>query len=126
VGITFPRSSTLPGTRRGILPLIFRPYVVFTLHNCYFAGTFETSDHKIREPKIERNTTPCRTQNVIHPAKRGVKRVEIEVAMLDFDRSIASSSRVLLPPLAAGLTLSLCVGRHRIDRGLSPRRYVWC
>ena len=31
MGITFPRSSTLPGTRRGILPLIFRPYVGFSL-----------------------------------------------------------------------------------------------
>ena len=58
MGITFPRSSTLPGTRRGILPLIFRPYVVFSLHNCYFVGAFETSDHKIRETKIEKKSHP--------------------------------------------------------------------
>jgi len=45
---------------------------------------FETSDYKFHETKINKNTTPCQAQNAIHPAKRGVKRVEIELAMLDF------------------------------------------
>ena len=56
----------------------------YSLHNWYFVRAIETSDHESREKKIERNTTPCQTQNTIHPAKRGVKRVEIELAMLDF------------------------------------------
>jgi len=39
---------------------------------------------KTHEIKIEKSTTLCQTQNAIHPAKCGVKRTEIELAMLDF------------------------------------------
>jgi len=38
--------SPVPPPSQGTPPLIFHPYVVFSLHNCYFIGAFETSIHK--------------------------------------------------------------------------------
>ena len=36
------------------------------------------------EKKIEKNTIPCRISREIDPAKRGIKRLNIELAMLNF------------------------------------------
>jgi len=40
---------------------------------------------KIYEIKIgKKNTAPCHSSLAVSPAKRGMKRVRIELAMLDF------------------------------------------
>ena len=68
----------------GVPPLVFRPYVLFSLYNNNSIGPFEKRDNKNLRKKILKNTTLCKTSNPVDPAKRGSKRTRNELAMLDF------------------------------------------
>ena len=76
----------------------------------------ETRDDKSLQNKIEKYTTSCQLANIIEPAKRGAKRVQIERAMLDFQTEhyqrapdrISFSGTMTLSLLALALTPSLC------------------
>jgi hypothetical protein len=52
VGNTFPSHHPLSDTHPGVPPIIFRPYVLFSLYNHYFIGPFEKCDHKNLQEKI--------------------------------------------------------------------------
>jgi hypothetical protein len=46
VGNTFPLRHPLSDTHPGVPPIIFRPYVLFSLYNHYFIGRFEKCDSR--------------------------------------------------------------------------------
>jgi len=92
---------------------------------------FEIHDDEKLQNKIEKYITPCQLANAINPAKRDAKWVRNERAMLNFRTEYltmhpikfpfwehAASHSHVCPPL------HFVVGRHKIDWGLRPRRYV--
>ena len=92
-----------------------------TTHPIIFTSRVEspvlkTRDDKSLQNKIEKYTTSCQLANIIEPAKRGAKRVQIERAMLDFQMEhyqhapdrISFSGMMTLSLLALALTPSLC------------------
>ena len=83
-GNCFPRHSLLPGTRHGVTPPIFRPYVVFSVRKHYFIGQFKTRHYRNSRNKNRKNTNSFQSSPAIDPAKRDTKRTQIELAMLDF------------------------------------------
>ena len=89
---------------------------------------------KMFEIKIEKSTTSHQLLNGVDSAKCGMKRVRIELTMLDFRKKYcqlttrAQSGSLFgnerLPCLPPGSPLRLAIGDCTIDRGLSPCRRV--
>jgi len=106
-------------------PLIFHPYIVFSLHNNCFIGPFEKHRHKNVGNKIRKNIRSCGTRNACDPAKCGLKRTGIELTMLDFrggGGKRALLTRRLIRLIATSLfgtrgtwcsPLCLAIGEHR-------------
>jgi hypothetical protein len=84
VGNSLPRVYPLSDDRPGVPPLVFRSYFLFILYNHDFIGLFENCRINICKIKYLKNTRPCKTSRAVDPAKRDLKRTNIELAMLDF------------------------------------------
>ena len=86
-GRMIARGKSLPSPH----PLIFRPYICFSLHKHYFIGPFEKHTHK---KKYKQNNIPYRTSITANPAKRDVGRMNYERDMLDFRPGLKRSPQL--------------------------------
>ena len=84
MGTSSPSSPALPGTHRVVPPLIFHSYILFCLHNRYFIGPFEMWGDKNLRNRNRKNAIMYKLPTTGNPAKRGMKWIQIELAMLDF------------------------------------------
>jgi len=127
--------------------LIFRPYVVFSLHKHDFMARSKCGEIKIYEIKYEKNTHAWRSLIAVDPAKRAVKRVRIELTIFDFRTEHCQLSTRLIefpllevtasplgtwgwqlpfwehaasPAYARPRSFRFAIGGHGMDGGLTP------